>query len=179
MSDPTPQGDRPLDAPTPSAQPTPPPPPPPTPGTPPPPPPGAQPTPYPTSAPRPAYGTATPLSPEQEKTWGMLSHVIGALAMVFSAGFLGFVASLVIYVMYKDRGPFVRAHAANSLNVQITAAIGSVIGWILTITVIGAIIGIPILIAVFLWALVVHVLGAVKANNGEWWEPPLCPKFVR
>ncbi len=109
----------------------------------------------------------------------MLSHVVGGAAMVLSGGFLGFVGSLVIYLMYKDRGPFVRAHAANSLNVQITAAIGFLVGWLLTITIIGAIIGIPILIAVFIWAVVVHIIGAVKANNGEWWTPPMTPSFIK
>ncbi|WP_377643329.1 DUF4870 domain-containing protein [Oryzobacter terrae] len=120
-----------------------------------------------------------PLNPNEERTWGMLSHVVGGAAMVLSGGFLGFVGSLVIYLMYKDRGPFVRAHAANSLNVQITAAIGFLVGWLLTITIIGAIIGIPILIAVFIWAVVVHIIGAVKANNGEWWTPPMTPSFIK
>ena len=64
-----------------------------------------------------------------------------------------------------------RAHSANSLNVQIIGGIGLHLGWLLTITLIGAIIGIPILIAVFVWAVIVHIIGAVKANNGEWWTP--------
>ena len=134
----------------------------------------------------PAYpppGTAVagpnPMSPTEERTWGMLSHAIAAGAMVLSAGFLSFVAALVIYLVNKDRGPFVRAHSANSLNVQIAAGIGFIIGWLLTITLIGAIIGIPILIAVFVWAVIVHIIGAVKANNGEWWTPPMTPQFVK
>ena len=134
----------------------------------------------------PAYpppGTAVagpnPMSPTEERTWGMLSHAIAAGAMVLSAGFLSFVAALVIYLVNKDRGPFVRAHSANSLNVQIAAGIGFIIGWLLTITLIGAIIGIPILIAVFVWAVIVHIIGAVKANNGEWYNPPLTPQFVK
>ncbi|WP_084696882.1 DUF4870 domain-containing protein [Phycicoccus jejuensis] len=128
---------------------------------------------------QPQYAGAAPLSPQEEKTWSMLSHVIGLAAMILSAGFLGFVGSLVIYLVYKDRGPFVRAHAANSLNVQITAAIAAVVGWLLIITLIGAIIGIPLLIAAFIYAVVVHILGAIKANNGEWWNPPFTPRFVK
>jgi hypothetical protein len=138
---------------------------------------GSQPPQYQQSYAPPA--TAAPISPQEEKTWGMVSHIVGLGAMVLSAGFLGFVGSLVIYLLYKDRGPFVRAHAANSLNVQITAAIGFVIGWILTITIIGAIVGIPLLIVAFVYAVVVHIIGAMKANAGEWWDPPMTPKFVR
>ena len=54
---------------------------------------------------------------------GTLSHAIPLVAMVVSAGTLGFVASLVLYVIYKDRGPFVRENAVNSLNIQITTGI--------------------------------------------------------
>src|SRR5688572_867853 len=59
------------------------------------------------------------ISPSEERTMGAIAHGVPLIAMVVSAGLLGFVGSLVIYMMYKDRGPFVRAHAANSLNVQI------------------------------------------------------------
>jgi uncharacterized Tic20 family protein len=24
-----------------------------------------------------------------------------------------------------------------------------------------------------------HVIGAIKAYNGEWWNPPMTPQFVR
>lgn len=125
----------------------------------------------------PQYAPAAPqpLTPNEERTWGMLSHVVGGAAMVLSGGFLGFVGSLVIYLMYKDRGPFVRAHAANSLNVQITAAIGFLIGWVLAIVLVGF----AILAVVFVWAVVMHIIGAVKANNGEWWTPPLTPQFIK
>ena len=40
--------------------------------------------------------------------------------MVSQRGLLGFVGSLVVYLLYKERGDFVRRHAANSLNIQIT-----------------------------------------------------------
>ena len=48
--------------------------------------------------------------------------------------------------LYKDRGPFVHHHSANALNVQIFGAILVIGGIILTVTVIGAIIGIPMII---------------------------------
>ncbi len=141
----------------------------------PPPPPGAGQQQY--ATPAPGTMTAAPLSPQEEKTWGMLSHVIGAVAMVASAGVLGFVGSLVIYLLYKDRGPFVRAHAANSLNIQITTAIAaSSLSFVRSSFVL---IGFLTLFLVRIWALVMHIIGAIKANNGEWWDPPLVPKFVR
>ena len=34
------------------------------------------------------------------------------------------------------------------------------------------------LLAPLVVAFVVHVLGAIKAYNGEWWNPPMTPHFV-
>ncbi|HEX8781019.1 MAG TPA: DUF4870 domain-containing protein [Nocardioides sp.] len=116
------------------------------------------------------------ISPDQERTWGAIAHGAALGAMLLSAGVLGFVGSLAIYLMYKDRGPFVRAHAANSLNVQITMLI-----WLVVSVPLILLLGLGILImavAPFV-AGVLHVLGLVKSMNGEWWNPPLTPRFVR
>ncbi|MGL5931187.1 MAG: DUF4870 domain-containing protein, partial [Dermatophilaceae bacterium] len=137
---------------------------------------------YPQQPPAPSYqqpqqpypATAAPMDPTQERQWGMLAHIIGGVGFVTTA-IGGFIGTLVVYLVYKDRGPFVRAHAANSLNVQITTFIGLVIGGITFIFVIG----IFILVAVAVWTVIVHIIGAVKANKGEWYDPPLTIKFVK
>lgn len=135
---------------------------------------------------QPSYGPPQPpMSPQDERTWGMLSHAGALVAMVVSAGFLGFVASVAVYLIHKDRGPFVRAHAANSINVQISMFV-----WLLVSGVLYVILGIVTLGLGFLFLLpifavplviagILHVIGAVKAYNGEWWNPPLTPQIVR
>ncbi|MEO6509369.1 MAG: DUF4870 domain-containing protein, partial [Nocardioides sp.] len=125
------------------------------------------------------------MSPEDERTWGAISHAGAVVAMICSAGFLGFVASIAVYVVHKDRGPFVRAHAANSLNIQITMFIWLVVLGILTIPIalltlgLGLVVMLPALAAAFIIAGILHVIGAVKAYNGEWWNPPFTPRFVK
>ena len=126
-----------------------------------------------TPQPPPGYGP-TPMSPTEERNLGMVAHVVPAVLLPLSAGTLGFVASLVIYLIYKDRGPFVRAHAANSLNVQIVTAILLVISTALMIVLIGFLTYPVVIIA----ATVIHIMGAMKANSGEWWTPPLTPRLV-
>lgn len=118
------------------------------------------------------------LEPAQQRQWGMLSHLIGVAAMIFSAGILGFVSTLAVYLLYRERGDFVRRHAANSVNVQITMGVLTIVGIIFCVTVIGLVVGIPLIIAAWGWAFVVHILGAIKANNGELWDPPFTPRFV-
>jgi uncharacterized protein len=122
-----------------------------------------------------SYGPeTTPISPGQERTWGTISHVVPLVAMVISAGTLGFVGSLVIYLMYKDKGPFVRQHAANSLNIQIMTGIVLLISIPLMFVLVGFVTFAVALVVAF----VLHLVGALKANNGQWWSPPLTPRFV-
>jgi uncharacterized protein len=164
------------DAPAPEAAAPPPPPPPP---------PAAEP-PYPAQqpyvgqqAPVAVPGGSAPMSPQDERTWSVATHGIILAALLLSGGTLGFVAALVMYLVYRDKGPYIRANTANALNIQIVTVIAVVIGFVLAITVVGLIVAIPLWIAVGIYALVMHIIGMVKANNGEWWDPPLTPKFVQ
>ena len=49
----------------------------------------------------------------------MLAHLGGT--------FLSFLVPLVIFLIYKDRAPFVRRHSAAALNFQITLAIAYIV----------------------------------------------------
>ena len=136
--------------------------------------------------PQAAYqGRPSTMSAEDERTWGAISHAGAVVAMICSAGFLGFLASVAVYVIHKDRGPFVRQHAANSINIQITMFIWLLVLGILTIPIailtlgLGLVVMLPALAAAFVVAGVLHVIGAIKAYNGEWWNPPLTPSFVK
>ncbi len=122
------------------------------------------------------YGPAggPPMSPQDERTTGMAAHGVALAATVISAGLLSFVAALIMYLVFKDRGPFVRAHTANALNIQIIVGIVFLISFPLMFVLIGFV----TFAAAWVFAVVVHVIGMIKANNGEWYDPPLTPKFV-
>jgi len=106
------------------------------------------------------------MGPSDEKLWATLVHVGGI--------FVGFWSSLIGYLILKDRGPFVRAHTATALNFQITLIIAEVVGWILTLVLIGFV----ILTAVYIVRIVFSIIAAVRANRGEWYTYPLSIKFV-
>jgi uncharacterized Tic20 family protein len=136
-----------------------------------PPPPGQQ-----VDQPQPAYAPVTqPMTPNDERTAGMAAHGVALAATVFSGGLLGFVAALVMYLVFRDRGPFVRHHTANALNVQIIVGIVMLV----SIPLMFVLIGFVTFAAAWLFAVIVHIIGAVKANNGEWWTPPMTPTFVK
>ena len=67
--------------------------------------------------------TALPLSPAEEKQWALLTHVISLFA--------GLLPAAIIWIVYRDRGPFVRAHAATELNLQLSVTVVMVIGFVL------------------------------------------------
>lgn len=113
------------------------------------------------------------LSPTHERNWAALTHVIAGAAMALSAGTLGFIAALVVYLVYKDRGPFVRAHAANALNVQLNSLLWAIIGVVLALVLVGFL----ILAVIPIVAVVLHAVGAFKAYNGDWWNPPFTIGF--
>lgn len=112
------------------------------------------------------YQGQTQLSPADEKLWATLIHVGGI--------FFSFVPALVGYLVLKDKGPFIRLHTATALNFQITMAIASVVGAILTIVFIGFI----ILAAISVLIIVFSIIAAVKANQGLAYQYPLAIKFV-
>jgi len=120
------------------------------------------------------YARPGAMTPSEERTMGMLSHAIPLVAMVVSAGTLGFVASLVLYLIYKDKGPFVRESAANSLNIQITTGIALLVSIPLMFVLIGFFTFAAALVAAF----VLHLMGALKANRGEWWRPPMVLRLI-
>lgn len=130
-----------------------------------------------------------PMRPQEERTWAMAAHAVPMVAWLCSAGFLGFVASLVIYVLHRDKTPFLRQHAINSLNAQLSALVYfvvsivlTVIGALLLVVVVGIIplvLGILGLLGTALLLLWIHINGAIKAWDGKAYDPPFTIRFVR
>ena len=122
-----------------------------------------------------AVAGPNPMSPADERTTGMAAHAVALGATVLSGGTLGFVAALVMYLIFRDRGPFVRHHTANALNVQIIVGVVMLISLPFMLMLVGCV----TFAAAWLFAVIVHVIGMVKANSGEWWNPPATPHFVK
>ena len=105
-----------------------------------------------------------------DKTWALAAH-IGTLVAAYIA--LGFLAPLIIMLAKKD-SPFVRRHAVESLNFQISLLIYLVVSFILAFILIGFL----LMAAVGVFALVVIILATIKAANGEDYRYPLCIRMV-
>lgn len=107
----------------------------------------------------------TPTS--DEKTMALLAHVLPVVA--------GFMGPLIIYLVKKDESPFIRKHAAEALNFQISATIYALV----SIPLIFIVIGIFTLMAIGVMAIVFAIIGAVKANEGGFFKYPLTIRLVK
>jgi uncharacterized Tic20 family protein len=122
---------------------------------------------------QPSYaGPQQPMSQQDEKTWATLVHLAPFLAAMVGIPFLG---PLIVFLVFKDRGPFVRFHAAQALNFQIIITIAFWVFGVLSFVLIG----IPFLIATGIAWVVLSIVAAIKANNGEWYRYPMTPELVK
>jgi uncharacterized protein len=112
-----------------------------------------------------------PMSPDQERLWGMLAHLLSFVAAYLA---LGFVAPLVVLLVFGPRSAYVRAHAVESLNFNLSWLLYAIVGGILLIVGIGLL----ILIALGIAYVVLVIMASVRANNGQFFRYPLTIRFV-
>lgn len=123
-----------------------------------------------------APAAAAPLSESDDKLWASLAHF---------GGVLGFLPSLLIWLILKDRGARVNVEAKEALNFQITIAIAHVanfiLGLILTVVTFGLWSIVQSLIAFALWvvAVIFSILGGVKVNSGDSYRYPVSIRFIK
>lgn len=116
--------------------------------------------------PPPGYGQP-PVSPQDERTWGLMCHLGGLL--------FSFVVPLIIYLVYKDRSVFLGRHGAQALNFQLTLLIAWVAGSVLSVIIVGYL----LLLAAAAVSIVFSILAAMAANRGEDYVYPIAIPFFR
>ena len=126
---------------------------------------GAQPPP-PGQAPIYGQQPLPPVSPSDARMWSIFAHLGGT--------FLSFLVPLVIYLVFKDRDPFVRRHSAQALNFHITLFIV----YVVSIPLILILVGIFTLMAAAISAVVFSIIAAIAANDGREYTYPLVPQMI-
>ena len=102
----------------------------------------------------------------------MLAHLLSFVAAYIA---LGFLAPLIVLMVFGQRSAYVRAHAGESLNFNLTWLLYAVVAVILIFLVVGFV----ILIALGIAYVVLVIIASVRANNGEFFRYPLTIRFVR
>lgn len=113
-----------------------------------------------------------------DRAIAVLAHLSAPIAALVSLGSLSLLGPLVMWFIYKDKSPYVRRAAAGALNFNLSFWLLYVVSWILIVTIVGALVGIPLMIVILVVSLVCHVQGAVRANRGESYEYPFQIKVL-
>jgi uncharacterized Tic20 family protein len=107
-----------------------------------------------------------PLRPDEEQLWALLCHL--------SYFVLGIIAPLVIMLTLGTRSAYVRHHAVEALNFQITVALAAIASGLLIIVLVG----ILLLPLVVITGLVFAIVAAVQAHQGQLYRYPLSIRLV-
>ncbi len=114
---------------------------------------------------------------DDTRTWAVAAHLSALLSLFVGFPFVG---PLVVYLVKRD-DPFVRRHAAEALNFNLSVFLYLVVGGIATFVLIFFVVGLFLLplflVGAILW-LVFICLAAVKAGEGRDYRYPLTIRFV-
>lgn len=115
---------------------------------------------------------------DDEKTWALAAH-IGALVAAWIA--MGFIAPLIILLVKGDSSSFVKRHATESLNFQLSLLVYSLIAVLFAVFTLGVaiLVVVPVGLIVMLLALVAIIMATAAAGKGEDFHYPLCIRFIR
>lgn len=119
-------------------------------------------------------GGSRAMSAGDERTWSVLAHLSMFLNLV--TGFLGPVAALIVYLIYKDRSPKVAFHALQSMWYQIGWLVILTVGWVLTTFLMVVVVGfllIPVMIVASVLPFVHAGYAAYKVNQGVDYRYPV------
>ncbi len=101
----------------------------------------------------------------------ILAHLSAPIAALLSAGSLSLLGPLLVWLVMKN-DPYARRAAAGAFNFNLTFWLLYLVSWVLIFTVIGAVIGIPLIIVLFLVSAWCHIKGAIRAANDQPYDYP-------
>jgi uncharacterized Tic20 family protein len=98
---------------------------------------------------------------------GILTHILGMIT--------SFIGPLIIYLAIDKKNTFVREHAKEALNFQMTLIIAGVASMILMLVLIGFL----LIFAISILNIVFCIMGAVAAGNRTSFKYPVNIRFMK
>ena len=116
-------------------------------------------------------GTGMEMPAAEQRQWAMFAHLSGLINLF---GGWAVVVTLILYILNKDKGRYVREQSAEALNFQIALLIGTVIGWLT----VWFLVGFLIWALVWLGGAILAVVAGMAANRGENYRYPLTIRMI-
>ena len=109
---------------------------------------------------------APQLSEAEDRSYAGLAQILGIL---------GFLPSLIIWLVFKDRGPKTNEMGKEALNFQITMIIVEIVGYVLSVVFIGTI----LIIAAWALRIIFSIIAFTKVQAGESYKYPLTIRLIK
>lgn len=119
--------------------------------------------------------SSEPLSPESERSYCILIHLLGLSGFIFSVTCVHIIAPLIFWLFKRSNSALVDRTGKEVLNFQISWTIYLFVSGALCFVLIGWFI-FPFLILAWLFLM---IRGAMKASNGEFYSYPLTIQFLK
>ncbi|MBK4346594.1 DUF4870 domain-containing protein [Lacisediminihabitans changchengi] len=127
----------------------------------------------------PAPQPAVPLSEAEDRQWASFAHLGGILSIL---------PSLIIFLVFKDRGTFTRQESKEALNFQITILIAEIV-----LGIVGTILSVALLFVTYggssifgglgwiawLIGLIFSIIAFTKAKDGIAYRYPFNFRFIK
>lgn len=126
----------------------------------------------PSQPPAPPAASPPAATSNDERMWAMFAHLSALSGFIIPFGSI--LGPLIIWQIKKNEYAFVDDQGKEALNFQITMAIAFIVSCIL----IFILIGIVLIWLVGLFDLIMTVIAAIKANNGERYRYPFTLRLI-
>ena len=107
-----------------------------------------------------------PLNAADDRQWGSLAHLLGIV---------GILPSLIIWLIFKDRGRFTDTEGKEALNFQITLLIVEIIGYLTFV----AFIGVLLVPAVYIVRVIFSILAFMATKDGNTYRYPFAVRLIK
>lgn len=122
---------------------------------------------------QPAPQPAAPLTEAEDKQWASFAHF---------GGVLGILPSLIIWLIFKDRGAKTNVEGKEALNFQISVTIVQIalyiLGTILAFVLIGFLFYF-LAFAVWVATVIFSIMGGMKVNGGGSYRYPVSIRLIK
>ena len=109
---------------------------------------------------------------QNERVWAMFCHLSAFAGFIIPFGSI--IGPIVVWSIKRDQYPLVDDQGKEAINFQISMLIYFIVSAILVFVLVG----IPLLVAIFFFRIIITVVAAVKANEGVRYRYPLSIRFV-
>lgn len=110
---------------------------------------------------------------KDEKNWATFAHLAALAGFVVPFGNL--LGPLIIWLLKRDESKFVEQEAKESLNFQISVSLY----FIACIVLVFLLIGIPLMLILGIFNIVMVIMATIKANGGEHVQYPLNLRLIK